>query len=505
VFVDKIVAIFLVPSFLIGCMPKVGDVSTTIQPKTRPVRNITGFSQAMECMDGLFVKYEISNHQMASTAIPDSSGKLSLGVRDMLINAISKMSRNSHSFKYLDYETSASSDKTDTVQNMSEKFSQTGDVNPGLPEVYIRGSISQVNESAITANQHLGVNVTQLNAGSAEDISFSTVTLDLQLFDMATRTLIPGMSYSNMMTVSRNGLGLDVGAQIQKAGVSFEFNKNESEDSGQAVRNLVELGAIELLGKWQKVPYWSCLNIDSTNPMAKTETKAWYDGMNYQERIKFFKSGLKHFGYLKGNVNAENDPELKTAITQYQADKGLVPNGTDSFETYESLINSGASSSSITKTIPSSESNLFAGVRPMDVRIVTREKQYYKKNDFVSLNVSLSESGYLRCYYRDEEGGTVMIYPNNSQEEAMIAGNQTLTIPNPALNAFQIQIQNAGTQEFMCMASNEKLESILSNSLNVAALTPISGIVSLDQVAFETKAKTKGQSFGFAKKQIIVK
>jgi len=502
VFVNKkSIAITVAVSFLFGCMPKPENTMDVAQPKTRPVKNITNFSQSLECMDALFIKYEISGHDLASTSIPDQTGKLVLGVRDMLINAISKISRNSQSFKYLDYETSSSMSSTDTVQNMTTAM---GIKNFSIPEVYIGGSISQVDDSVATASSGASVSFMGTEAGANKDRGNSTVTLDLHLFDMKTRTLISGISSSNVITVTRNSQGVDVGAQIQKAGISFQFSENETESSGQAVRNLIELGTIELLGKWTKVPYWSCLNIDSTNPMAKTETRAWYNGMNHQDRNKFFKSGLKHFGYYKGNVNAENDPELKTAITQYQADKGLVPNGTDSFETYESLINRGASFSAITKTTPLSESNLFSEGRSMDVRIVTREKHLYKKNEFISLNVSLSESGYLRCYYKDENGGTMMIYPN-SQEKAMIAGNQTITIPNPELNAFQIQIQNAGTQEFMCMASNEELDDILPSSLNVAPLTAISGITSLDQIAFDTKVNAKGRSFGFAKKQIIVK
>jgi len=97
VFVNKkSIAITVAVSFLFGCMPKPENTMDVAQPKTRPVKNITNFSQSLECMDALFIKYEISGHDLASTSIPDQTGKLVLGVRDMLINAISKISRNSH-------------------------------------------------------------------------------------------------------------------------------------------------------------------------------------------------------------------------------------------------------------------------------------------------------------------------------------------------------------------------------------------------------------------------
>jgi len=270
---------------LTGCMPNASDTLAVEQPKNRPSRNMTNFSQAMECMDGLFVKYGRSGHDIASTDISDKTGKLTLGGRDMLINAIAKMSRNSQAFRYLDYETASASDKTDTVQNMTNLIG-TGKFH--VPEVYIHGSISQLNDSAVTASQGGSVDLSQINVGANRDTSISTITMDLQLFNMASHALLPGMSASNVIAVTRNGEGVDVGAKIQKAGISFQFSDVESESSGQAVRNLVELGTIELLGKWMQVPYWDCLNIDSTNPMAKSEIKAWYEGMNQEDKIKFF-------------------------------------------------------------------------------------------------------------------------------------------------------------------------------------------------------------------------
>lgn len=485
----------MVLPLLSSCMPNPSDVLNVEQPKSRPTRNITNFSQAMECMDGLFVKYGRSNHDIASTDIPDQTGKLTLGVRDMLINAISKMSRNSQAFKYLDYETASASDKTDTIQNMTNLM---GTRDFSVPEVYIRGSISQVDDSAVTASQGVGVDIAQANLSANRDTSISTITLDLQLFEMASRTLIPGMSASNVIAVTRNGQGVDVGAKIQKAGISFQFSENESESSGQAVRNLVELGTIELLGKWMQVPYWSCLNIDSTNPMAKSETKAWYDGMNQEDKIKFFKSGLKHFSYYNSAIDGNVDQELRTVLSQYQTDKGLIPNGVENFETYASLINSGVEFSQLSKEAPSPKQNLFSGVHQMEINIVTRENELFKIGDNIDVNVSVSEKGYLRCYYRDEEGSIAMIYPNPSQKADAITGNQAIKIAAP------IQITGRGSNEFLCMAANTDLESHLPAYLRVQPFAPIPNAGSLDKILSDVKAKTQGLAFGFSKKKIVV-
>lgn len=170
---------------------------------------------------------------------------------------------------------------------------------------------------------------------------------------------------------------------------------------------------------------------------------------------------------------------------------------------YESCINPTEKSKTFEKNIQPA----VAATTPLNVKITpTKEEISYKKGDFISLNVSVSESAYLRCYYKDELGETVMIYPNNQKEKSIISGNHTITIPNPELNAFQLQIQNPGSQEFMCMASNTEIENILPNSLKgTLPLKPISGFSNLNQIASDTKNNAKNYSFGFAHKQILIK
>jgi len=501
--VDRRISTSLIVLFLVGCMPKTDNVLVVAQPKARPMRNMTSFSQAMSCMDRLFIKHGVNNHDIASTSIPDATGKITLGIKDMLINAVSNMSRNSKAFRYLDYA-SSSDGIGDTIQNMTAEMG-VANLNLSIPEIYIRGSISQVDNRVTAGNNRVGINASEFEAGASQNRSNSMITLDLQLFDMMTRTLIPGMSSSNTIVVTRNGYGFDVGAQIQKAGINFAFDQSETESSGQGVRNLVELAAIELLGKWTKTPYWNCLNIDSTNPLAKEEIKAWYDDMDDGERIQFIKKGLLSFGYYKSYIDESMNNEFNAALTQYQADKGLVPNGVVNFETYESLINSGAGYTAITNEEPSIENTLFSSKRPIDVRLVTRGKGKYKINSEITLKISLSKTGYSRCYYKDEVGDITMIYPNQYQTKGPIYGNQTLNIPDSSLGkTFELKIlkRGRGEHDFMCIASHDNIENNLPNYLRISPLKSIPNVSNLDKIISDLKAK--GNLIWYSKKKITI-
>src|SRR5947207_15518826 len=64
-------------------------------PEDRPQRSITGFSQALRCMDTLMLDYGVHDMTMLTEDINDETKKLNAGTRDMLISAVSDMSRRS--------------------------------------------------------------------------------------------------------------------------------------------------------------------------------------------------------------------------------------------------------------------------------------------------------------------------------------------------------------------------------------------------------------------------
>ena len=60
---------------------------------------------------------------------------------------------------------------------------------------------------------------------------------------------------------------------IGKAGLTFSVALDRSEGFHQAVRELVDLSTIEVLGKLMRVPYWECLSIEPTNPHFQAQAR----------------------------------------------------------------------------------------------------------------------------------------------------------------------------------------------------------------------------------------
>jgi len=463
-----------------GALPDPDKASISMAPKSMPTRNMTGFTEALRCMDDLFLEHRKKGFTLTSSNMDDSTGKLKLGVKDMLLTAISTMSATSGAVKYIDMDQTSGEDSVNYLTNMlmsQNKF--TGE----WPLAYIRGSISQVDDSVMSGKQGGAITTGIIDIGASQDRSVSSVTMDMLLMDMASRTNIPGIHASNMLAVSRSGKGADAGAsggKIVKAGIQFNVSKDSTESSGQAVRTLVQLGLIELVGKWTKVPYWTCLEIEGNNPAFRSQLREWYDKTPRPDLVRFIQAGLMGSGHYQGDINGQENEGLRSGIAKYQTDRSLVPNGNVSFEVYESLMLGKVNLSSMPAEPPKAAVTV-APTSPIDVRLVaTNEKTGvgYKVGDDMKLSLSISRNGYPYCYYRDAGGVIAQIYPNRFQPDKQAQGNQPIAIPPVAETAeqarFTLTFEKAGSEEeVMCLASDADISSLLPKEWQVKELTPM--------------------------------
>lgn len=136
-----------------------------------------------------------------------------------------------------------------------------------MPDYYIRGSITQMDDNTVRKNKGIGFSLPFLDLGASKDDGYDLLSMDISIGDAATRKIIPVTSTSNTLVLSKGGVAGEGGGKIGKLGLSFNIDISRSEGVGAATRTLVELGLIEALGKFTQVPYWKCLDTDLTNPL----------------------------------------------------------------------------------------------------------------------------------------------------------------------------------------------------------------------------------------------
>ena len=425
------------------------------QPKTLPQRNVTGFTEALACMDDLFLAFGKNNIVITSQGLPDATGEISTGTKEMLISAMSRMSVKSGALRFVDFDQQQFDvNALQQLVGFTDRFV--------VPNYYIRGAISQFDEGVVSEAAAGSVAFPDFDLGVSTDQVISVVAVDLNVGDLITRQIIPGLSANNLISVRRSGLSGDAGGQIRKAGLAFNLTFNNTEGLHSAVRSLIELSAIETMGKLTQVPYWRCLEIEQTNPAVVAEARDWFAAMRGRERISFTQRALRGLGLYTGSIDGTMNAELREAIGSYQASSGLLASGRIDFDLYQSLI-AGDLALGREPDAEAPPARLeVASLRPerlleLDLTTVRGASPRYRPGEKLQVQLRPTTDAYAYCFYRDGTGSIARIFPNRFQDDARIAGGGFFAVPGPGV-PFDIVPERAGvTEEIACIASREPI------------------------------------------------
>ncbi|MGH8602066.1 MAG: DUF4384 domain-containing protein [Gammaproteobacteria bacterium] len=466
---------------LSGCQTVPEKSYLEVQPNTAPIRTITGFTEALHCMDQLLWAHEMRDIVITSAGLPDHTQKINAGTKDMLISAISRVSVRSGAFKFVDFDpTQVDVDELSKLIGVQADFQ--------IPNYYIRGAITQLDDNVTGSIEGVSIALPMAEIGVSRDQITSIISVDMNLISMTSRQVLSGVSANNSIVIVRSGKGFDAGGKISKAGLSFNVSLNKSEGPSQAVRTLIELSTIELLGKLTQVPYWQCLQIDHTHPQMMREARDWFDGMKAPDRTDFVRQNLEAHGYLR-----PGDDDLPTAISRFQADHDLIANGRVDFPLYYKLLGMSDSAKLASHKSPSAtpSTNSAKATEPILFLNTDRGPQpSYRLGETLKLRVEVAQHAFLYCFYRDSNNSVSRIYPNRFQSNAFIQGRHAVNIPPPNLEAksFEMRFERAGVQEEVaCLSSSRELGLSLPDALKLQDLQVLP-VRSLDEVVGAFKA-----------------
>jgi Domain of unknown function (DUF4384) len=499
--------------------------STMNRPTLRPVRSVSSFSDSLMCMDRLFREAQIPTTLVTSKQIPDFSTRVPVATKDMIITALSQMSRLSNAFRYVDYEVDIS--RQDTVQNLTTILLNNNQIQLQRPALYFSGAIAFVDQNVINNRFDVGTSASRLDTGYSNNRNATIIGLELHIGDFRTRTLIPGLDSANEAIIATGGQGLDLAGRIGAYGVQFNVGRDYTQGSGGAVRTLVELATIELAGKWARVPYWQCLTLEQTHPDFQRQLRDWYDEGSPLVHNKLVQRSLMSQGYLSPN-GLQLEPgsaEFVTALGRFQADTGMVVSGVVDFPTYERALrnfvvlgNDGKLRQvGWTPTNPNplvtvaAGNQTSAGVRPaaygapppprtIDLQIenVLVGRSAFEVGEQVFLSATISRASYLYCFLH-EAGGTVMrLLPNATNPNALLTANQAYRIPDwmSPTPGFIMDSTSAGTERVGCFATDDDVTAKLPELLRATPLAALPNVRSLDSVneAFTAALGASGYS-----------
>lgn len=451
-------------------------------PKAPPREALTSVSDALTCMDDLFVAYKISKLPLTIKGIPDHTGQLQAAHQDMLISAISRMSRRSNAFEYYDLQSLA------TPYAASDPF--TGALaNQKLPALMIRGAMSQLDEGTVATSKGGGIRAYGVDLGGNKGRTVSIVSMDMHVAETATGRVLHFANSRNSIAFSKSDKSMDGGAEIAKNGLFFQFSISQSEGMAQAVRTLIEFTAIETLGKLTGTPYWRCLGMSGKNPEIVRERREAFDRLSVSERIRHGKRTLGGMGRYTGAIDGAPSTEFSDALATFQSERGIQATGEMNEVTYLALEDTATSLAGSPPQRQTPPTPAFPGRLKLAL-LATSPAGPARVGDIARAVAKLDDDGYLYCYYRDGKGSVARVFPNRWQPDAFVKKNSDVEVPARSAG-FDIKLEQANVEEMIvCFASRREFGTELPDGLKRDDMAAV------DAGSFQAFAQTMNAAAG---------
>jgi Domain of unknown function (DUF4384)/Putative peptidoglycan binding domain len=499
------------------------------RPVTLPVRSLTNFSTSLGCMDRMMRDMGRPTTYISSKHLGDGGGKTPVAVKELVVTALSEMSRTSGAFRFVDYEIDIG--RQDTVQAISQVLLGINKLDLRFPDIYISGGVAYTEASIASRSESLGLSGESGEASVDRSLTTSLVALDLHLGDFRTRTLLPGIHSANSMAMFAGGAGGEIGGRIKKTGIFFNLSRDHAQGAGATLRALVEFGLIELVGKWAQLPYWNCLALPQNHPEFQRQLHSWWAAMSVAERVRLLQTALNATGDYGGPVDGKTSQALSRALAQYQGNQNIAPSGQITFETYEHLMSAYVDVDATghfmrigwdrrtpwqDNTRPEMSADFVPKLAPHTPELGATSAQRAlglhvapvvaggrpAVGRAMQLNISVQHNANAVCWYQDAAGQILQVFPNPKQPRSLLAARSAVRVPNAAAEElFSIVPEKAGTERALCVAVADGAPASLPASLNGPALRVLKHWPSLDALRAELETSLSGRGAQIAQAQ----
>jgi len=163
------------------------------------------------------------------------------------------------------------------------------------------------------------------------------ISLDFNLKSFETLAGIPLMSTTNSMVVHKALHERELAVSIFGPTFGLKGSNTKVQGRHQAVRILVQLSAVQMVGKYLAVPYWRILGEDAQEDSTViTQIANSYFRMTEFDRLVNVQQWL-YLHKFNVDISGEIDEKTKVAIAQFSQAKGLAEGSEISLELFREL------------------------------------------------------------------------------------------------------------------------------------------------------------------------
>jgi hypothetical protein len=257
----------------------------------------------------------------------------------------------------------------------------------------------------------------------------------------------------NSVLIYKEGSGVDGEAEYKKLGLNFGMTLTRSEGRAQALRGLVELAVIELIGKLTHTPYWSCLGANPSGEAVTTEIGDWFYSMSvHGELIPWMQNQLALRGVYSGPIDGERSEEFDLSVSRFRRHLGLSGEPTVDLDMFTSYLKTNHGSVVYSAIRPPVAAVSAPPSEPASLSI-TAQRTNFRPGETVQLTIAPSRDAHVACYLQDDKGKIQRFFPNRFAPQSRVERTKPLSIPGPM--GFELLASERGLRETVaCFATD---------------------------------------------------
>ncbi len=478
-------------------------------PQSLPEAKITEFSQAILDLGLMSSIYGTPKMHIMAKQVFDNTGT-SLPTQAEIPGEITEMVKSTlngigGSVTFIPY------DPEFVANNINTGYS--GFEAKLIPDVVVSGGITEFDRALVTRGKSTDVGLDAeidnvelgFEYGTLDQNSLASITLDFNLVDFQTFSGIPRMQAVNNIKVykalAEDSLGFSISGGAIGFDLGFKGTVKKVQGRHAAVRLLVQLSLLQVMGKYLKLPYWRLLPGAPPDAVVLDQITQDYYAMSPRERILKVQEYLILNGYPVQSTGVL-DGATKTALKAFSKRSGEITEAT-----YVALYSSvpitrqalsrrsllryvepeTASAVAVESPAPAPEIerenpvNRSAETVPVPVETERRENRTsssdnqlrlwtdqssYRIGDPMNLFFQVSTPLHVRILSVSSSGEIATLFPNQYQPQDLVQPGRPYQMP-PADAPFTLNVAGpAGEDRIMGIASPRPFPS------DLAVLTP---------------------------------
>jgi curli biogenesis system outer membrane secretion channel CsgG len=190
-----------------------------------------------------------------------------------------------------------------------------------LPDLLITGAITEFDRALSNAGRGDDLSVifgkgkgeTDSTASRKVTATVSRLSLDFNLVDFSSQTMLPRMQATNSMRVLNETYEDAFDFAIYGNGFGLQSNTRYLQGRHNAIRLLVDLSVVQLLGRYSNVPYWRCLPNAVPDEVVRERIASGYRNRDSATRTRWLQDTLRDYGFPL-EVNGRLDEPTRSAL-----------------------------------------------------------------------------------------------------------------------------------------------------------------------------------------------